>query len=605
MSQMENLPQNIFEEWENLSQENLSKEKLHSGLCSFSEKLLRLLTGISIGEYLNLREPDDDIDKKMHDISKKRPSMGEWVGLNRIIRKKIPEGILGDFWTNPTKPGLLLKHEFAQLKSYIEKSDHDVDFDKLDFKATFSENGAINRRACSVLELLDLIPEIRNVKAHPENKACGGKRDWPLTVHYFKFINPLLYNALKDILEVFCSKLIAFYEYNISNDGEKKWVLVSANKNIKPVTLEDNIVEVVIKDQVIFDLEKKSPTRVFSSRIPPVAPQALERLDNELKKNSGRELLMTMAKFHGDRPIDPNFIGYIKEAFALGEDDVRKCLESLKDKTCAKDPNIGSGQRFIEDPEMFKSMEHSMQYFDKWFESREKKDKAEFMKEQEQVWNKLNIFVKRIFLNLICENERSNIQWSHAPNKTAMGTPAGHYWSKMIPENASIGSAFNIGFFLRRRDHRKSVWLKKFTNDTPDYQTRHFLWLCPDTKNIDKYDSDQKQLLIGHYKDILNKLLSGDFKRDDCHDKILIWKGKSYSRVIDNAKSYQQENLKEDEFPCILSKFYTIKDIESDKMGCIHKLQSYMLFCSKILYDLNNDIANDPSWRPKLDSNNA
>jgi hypothetical protein len=172
---------------------------MHKALLDLGESLITYLTGILFGEYKTFSEPDLKIETEFYRFSRQKPSFGHFLSFFRMLLSKLDVSILADKKAKSDYEAVAnFVFEFNLLKEVID-SGADADFaDKI-----FQLKKGRTAGKKGLIDLFDTIIVIRNIYAHPEDKAGPkeAKRTWPLGFDYFATLNPLMMQALLEVIQ--------------------------------------------------------------------------------------------------------------------------------------------------------------------------------------------------------------------------------------------------------------------------------------------------------------------------------------------------------------------------------------------------------------------
>lgn len=170
----------------------------HKALIDLGESLLQYLVGILLGEYRRQAVADEVMETEFYRFSSRKLSMGSYQSFLRLLSKHFQGSILGAR-LNDRKlyPAIgTLELEFALLRQVVDEG-ADQGFAVLMEPLRHGRNPGLK----SLPEFFDTLVMIRNIWAHPEDKAGKEvKRKWPLVDEYFRMINDPLEQVLSDVL---------------------------------------------------------------------------------------------------------------------------------------------------------------------------------------------------------------------------------------------------------------------------------------------------------------------------------------------------------------------------------------------------------------------
>lgn len=248
---------------------------MHKALLDLGESLLTYLSGILFGEYKTFSEPDLKIETEFYRFSRQKPSFGHFLSFFRLLLSKLDDSILADKKTKTDYPSIAeLALEFALLKEVI---DNGADAEFSDKIAQLKKGRTPGKKG--MIDLFDTIIIIRNIYAHPEEKAGpkDSKRAWPLGQEYFSYINPLMMQALFEVIQDL--DILSSYKpaYPKTLDDINK----RASFRLETADEQDEILMDITLDQLNFlsselryllDLNNKVYVQLYYHSIPAVNP---------------------------------------------------------------------------------------------------------------------------------------------------------------------------------------------------------------------------------------------------------------------------------------------------------------------------------------------
>jgi hypothetical protein len=141
-----------------------------------------------LGEYKSSKQVNIKLETEFYKFSRQKPSFGHFLSIFRMLSNEIPTSIFNSkFDKNKVyEKTALLSHHFILLKDVIDEGAEEnfqMHIDQIKGRTMSTNKG--------LLDLFDIIIIIRNIFAHPEDKAGkkDQKRKWPSTDEYFKQIN--------------------------------------------------------------------------------------------------------------------------------------------------------------------------------------------------------------------------------------------------------------------------------------------------------------------------------------------------------------------------------------------------------------------------------
>ncbi len=171
----------------------------HKALLDLGETLVAYVVAILFGEYKLLGPPDMKVETEFYKFSRQKPSFGHFVSFYRLLSSHLQQSIIYEKSVKKDFTSIAaLCHEFSLLKTVIDEGSDN----------SFSLQIEPIRKGRTIVskgmnDLFDLLVSIRNIYAHPEDKAGGkqNKRMWPLGEEYYKFVNPPMTSAIMEVIQ--------------------------------------------------------------------------------------------------------------------------------------------------------------------------------------------------------------------------------------------------------------------------------------------------------------------------------------------------------------------------------------------------------------------
>jgi hypothetical protein len=176
-----------------------SSMAMHKALLDLGESLLIYMTGILFGEYKRANNPVYKVEAEFYKFARQKPSFGHFLSFYRLLSGTLEQSILRELYQ---------KNDFPLISSFLlewvllkEVVDGGVDSGFSQMTETRKKGRSIGRKGLQ--DLFDTLVVIRNIYAHPEEKAGSKdeKRKWPIGEEYFNHINDCLKDALMEALD--------------------------------------------------------------------------------------------------------------------------------------------------------------------------------------------------------------------------------------------------------------------------------------------------------------------------------------------------------------------------------------------------------------------
>ena len=280
----------------------------HKLLLDLGETFLIYLTGILFGEYKNKKEILKKLEIELYKISGKKPSLGVYQSFLRPLTDALEDSILADKFKKNKKYELasIFISEFELIKNNI-----DAGIDE-----NFTDNIGLKRKSSiskkTLIEFYDQFITIRNIYAHPEEKAGpkNNKRKWPLGNEYYQFINPFLQAALIEIINDFevLQQYKPIFTKALDDKNQKgKFILEIGEKETefdKNLSVE-NLKNIITETRYLIDDQEEIYVKLFKSP-PAVAEEVAGEIIYEEKAKIMEPHLLEIihAKLSDDGRID-------------------------------------------------------------------------------------------------------------------------------------------------------------------------------------------------------------------------------------------------------------------------------------------------------------
>ena len=173
----------------------------HKLLLDLGETLLTHITGIIFGEYKRNWDIDEALESEFYRNAKKKPSFGVFLGLLRLLMKADGKSVCDEYFEKGKSYPAVSEFVFNYnlLKSEVVNKGQDSGF------AEALEPLKKGRTVASKsgLDFFESFVAVRNTYAHPEEKAKNPLRNWPMGDEYYGLINPLMKEALMELISGF------------------------------------------------------------------------------------------------------------------------------------------------------------------------------------------------------------------------------------------------------------------------------------------------------------------------------------------------------------------------------------------------------------------
>tara|TARA_Y100001960_G_scaffold213549_1_gene223085 strand:+ start:1278 stop:2981 length:1704 start_codon:yes stop_codon:yes gene_type:complete len=313
---------------------------VHKSLLDLGEGLLDYLVAFMFGEYKRSGKIDDSLEAEFYKHSGRNISAGVKAGFLRrltkipedsVVAKKIHAG------TSYEKAG-----HFAQTYDLLKQ----ITGEGIDSGFADKLKSLRKGRTAKKLDLNDFYNyfiQIRNIFAHPENKAGpkSSPRDWPLNEDYFAVINHELRHALVEIIvdfEIIKSFTPVFVN---SIDSSQKNATVAIQRSGKPgnqtIDLsQDDLEEIMSEEHYILNNTNALYAKLYLSKIPSLNPEVAEKIiRSEKSKIEEPRLKESIDHMLGDGAIDHLEYFALKDTATrafISEDRLKELITERKNK---------------------------------------------------------------------------------------------------------------------------------------------------------------------------------------------------------------------------------------------------------------------------------
>jgi predicted nucleic acid-binding Zn-ribbon protein len=261
----------------------------HKKLLDLGESLLHYISGILFGEYKRSGAINEDIEAEFYKYSKRPPSLGVFLNFVRLLTKELDHSVLLDNLNNRVifKESAEFVFSFGLIKKAI---DYGLDEDFEEKIATLRKQH--NVKQVGLVEFFDTFVTLRNIYAHPEQKAGlnDAKRKWPLSHEYFDYINRYLENAFNEIID----KLDVLIEYRCGATAEifdetkqAEFLIEQGSKKVSRVIqlTKEQLKAISVDDRYLLDSDDVIYSKLYYHRIPPVNTLVSEKIIKREKAN--------------------------------------------------------------------------------------------------------------------------------------------------------------------------------------------------------------------------------------------------------------------------------------------------------------------------------
>ena len=115
-----------------------------------------------------------------------------------------------------------------------------------------------------------------------------------------------------------------------------------------------------------------------------------------------------------------------------------------------------------------------------------------------------------------------------------------------------------------------------------------FIWLNPDTTNLDRY-SHKKEVILSFQRIVLALLRKHKSNIPGINSNVLRWNLSNNKKTICALQDIQTIHLSPDEILCPLSVFFQLEDVIENNQKILETLAYFAQFLKNILYRLHDD----------------
>ncbi len=295
---------------------------VHKSLLDLGEGLLDYLVAFMFGEYKRSGNIDESLEAEFYKNTGRNISAGVKAGFLRRLTKNHKDSVIAKkihTGTSFERAGY-----FAQTYDLLKQITGEGDDSGFAEKLESLRKGRTAKKL-GLNDFYNYFIQIRNIFAHPENKAGpkSSPRDWPLNEDYFAVINDELHQALVEIIvdfEIVKSFTPVFVN---SIDSSQKNAIVEIQRSDKPSNQtidlsQDDLEEIMSEEHYVLNETDAIYAKLYLSKIPPLNSKIAEKvIRNEKSKIEEPRLKESI-----DHMLDDNAIDYL-EYFALKDSATR------------------------------------------------------------------------------------------------------------------------------------------------------------------------------------------------------------------------------------------------------------------------------------------
>lgn len=547
----------------------------HKILLDISENLLKTFCGILFGEYKKNEVLDESMERVLYRCSRNL-SFGNFQEFFRTGFKldsgKLP--VINTIYNIQCDSFGKLVKDYDVIKKYVNQGNDS------EFETHFTSLGkGISYGKKSIVDVYNTIIEVRNIYAHPEDKAKNPVRRFPTGEEYFGYINARFEKVLECILneEQFFKTYLLFFVEDSDIEDDKLIVnikpLQKKVKSIKPLKLPASYDDLIESEETYVFTKNELMFKIFQ-RPPMVNKEVAERIIKEEKQKNGKELLKTkVERFLSDNVIDKIEYFSLKddaEANYLTEEDVLQAIEFVQ-KKLGIEGNVLVDESEVEDLPVLNPMWliHLQSISDYSVEKGKTDDLTTRTGMHKYVWDDAT----RYFQYLM--DEHFNENWEVTPNKWQVGKLTGYYWARIYPKNAPLYTVNHIAIKMQQNGlivQLETDWQRAEVFEESIRDERYNLWSEKMNRLLEK--GEQISSIFTHYK--------GWIDGENVNPSI-------FKHVFDEKTSVQYYNSLKDieKKPNSLMLYIPYQEIVENKSQVVKKILATIDFSVNVIESMN------------------
>ena len=512
----------------------------HKLLLDLGETLLTHITGIIFGEYKRNWDIDVALESEFYRNAKKKPSFGVFLGLLRLLMKADGKSVCDEYFEKGKSYPAVSEFVFNYnlLKSEVVNKGQDSGF------AEALEPLKKGRTVASKsgLDFFESFVAVRNTYAHPEEKAKNPLRNWPMGDEYYGLINPLMKEALTEIISGFTvlSTHRPVLVKEIDDQQHKGSFVEEIGKKEKDLSLElsDEDLDFVNTDvRYLLDQDNKLFSKFYQAEVPQVNPSVAKQIIEKEKAKMMEPVLLDMIrKKLEDGVIDELEYMVLKDTAItsfITEEKLKKLIEVVK-KELNIDGNVYVTRKKKKTTPTLNPwwIRHIGGMKDSTVEKNYEKNHFLTTHIHWAIWKEISSYLEFIIENHLNDETQS---FTISSNQFQIGRLSYTYWGKIYPDRAPLGDLFHIGFAISQKYKWAKARKKGLLFDRINKPSL-LIWTSWNDNLADKIDPDNYLLtkydqlnfeLLKREKDLLTRMeanirdnsgeqgLDGELKRID------------------------------------------------------------------------------------------
>ena len=585
----------------------------HKLLLDLGETLLTHITGIIFGEYKRNWDIDEALESEFYRNAKKKPSFGVFLGLLRLLMKADGKSVCDEYFEKGKSYPAVSEFVFNYnlLKSEVVNKGQDSGF------AEALEPLKKGRTVASKsgLDFFESFVAVRNTYAHPEEKAKNPLRNWPMGDEYYGLINPLMKEALMELISGFTvlSTHRPVLVKEIDDQQHKGSFIEEIGKKEKDLGLElsDEDLDFVNTDvRYLLDQDNKLFSKFYQAEVPQVNPSVAKQIIEKEKAKMMEPVLLDMIrKKLEDGVIDELEYMVLKDTAItsfITEEKLKKLIEDVK-KELNIDGNVYVTRKKKKTTPTLNPwwIRHIGGMKDSTVEKNYEKNHFLTTHIHWAIWKEISNYLEFIIENHLNDETQS---FTISSNQFQIGRLSYTYWGKIYPDRAPLGDLFHIGFAISQKYKWTKARKKGLLFDRINKPSL-LIWTSWNDNLADKIDPDNYLLtkfdklnfeLLKREKDLLTRMeanirdnsgeqgLDGEFKRIDrtaIHSEIQTIP-EFFNKIGESSETH---------FITLYSKIYNLEDFYGDlgisfekTLQIEEEIVAFMKLCSNLINQVND-----------------
>ena len=432
----------------------------HKLLIDLGETLLTHITGIIFGEYKSNWNIDEVLEAEFYRNAKRKPSFGVFLSLLRLLMKAEGKSICDDNFDKGCNYPALSEFIFCYnlLKNDVINKGNDSGFNEALDRLKKGRTVA----AKSGLDFFETFVTIRNAYAHPEEKAKNPLRNWPLGDEYYAIINPLMKDALMELISGFTvlNTHRPVLAAKIDDKNQKVSFLEEVGKKEKQLVLdltEEDLKFITTNVRYLIDQDNKLLSKFYQAEVPQVNPSVAEKIIQKEKSKMMEPILVEMIREKlDDGVIDELEYMVLKDTAQSSYIDEAR-LKQLIDKIRLEMGITGENVIVANKPPPSEMIfnPYWLLHFGSINENKVETSDDPYNNTNihKNLWKEVNTY-----LDIIIKKHLDNNMtlWDVKANQYQIGNLSYSYWGQIYPKDSPFKNAFSVGLAISK----KFKWMK-------------------------------------------------------------------------------------------------------------------------------------------------